>query len=260
MRMTQPSTADDTNKQSILVVDDDLDIRTLLGQYLTDCSYTVHLAENGQQLFENLAQFNIDLIILDLMLPGDDGYVLCRKVRQQSNLPVIMLTAAGEAFERIVGLEIGADDYMSKPFNPRELLARIKAVLRRAAQDSPLPEPDTAETQPPEQPAQLVYEFSGWQLNIQQRRLLSAQQVEVMLTSGEFDLLLTFLERPNRVLSRDQLLNLTKQRDANPYDRSIDIQISRLRKRIEVDPKQPQLIKTIRGGGYMLTSPVKRLA
>ena len=178
------------------------------------------------------------------MLPGEDGLSLCRGLRATSSLPVIMLTAVAEDTDRIIGLEMGADDYLTKPFNPRELLARIKAVLRRSAGT-------------PAEITEGVLTFAGWQLSPAQRELRDRDGVLVPLTSGEFDLLLAFVERPERVLSRDQLLDLTRGRDAVPFDRSIDVQLSRLRRKIEADSKSPQLIKTVRGGGYMLAHPVK---
>ena len=247
-----------TNTQHILVVDDDLDIRTLLGKYLYENGYQVSLASNGTEMHEVLSSNTIDLIILDVMLPGQDGYSLCRQVRQHSNMPIIMLTAIGEDFERIVGLETGADDYMSNPFNPRELLARIKAVLRRSITNNKQKNKQATTSQSgTSKKSNTVYNFAGWSLNKQQRTLLSPDMLEILLTSGEFDLLLTLLESPHLVLSRDQLLTATKNREATPFDRSIDIQISRLRHRIEKDPKKPRIIKTVRGGGYMLASEVE---
>lgn len=244
------------DKLRILVVDDDRDIRTLLGKYLTQNGYDVSLASNGEEMHAALAENHANLIILDVMMPGDDGYELCRQIRQKSDTPIIMLTAIGEEFERIVGLEIGADDYMSKPFNPRELLARIKAVLRRAgsegAQRDEKEADDVIDTN-------ILYEFESWALDKGKRVLLSPDKLEISITGGEYDLLLALLEHPNTVLSRDQLLNFTKNRDAGPFDRSIDIQISRLRRRIEKDPKNPRLIKTIRGGGYTLASKVNKV-
>ena len=254
--MTDNETTPDL-KQHILVVDDDRDIRTLLGEYLNKNGYAVSLAQDGTAMQTILDESTIDLIILDVMLPGTDGYSLCRQIRQYSNIPIIMLTAIGEEVERIVGLETGADDYMSKPFNPRELLARIKAVLRRSASNSSR-QPSTEKRNETITPKSQTYCFEGWLLNKQKRTLTSPEKLEVLLTSGEFDLLVTFLENPQIVLSRDQLLTATKNREAGPFDRSIDIQISRLRGRIEQDPKKPKMIKTVRGGGYMLTSSVKR--
>lgn len=255
--MTNASNTASTHQQHILVVDDDLDIRTLLGKYLNKNGYTVSLAHDGTEMEAALKKATIDLIILDVMLPGADGYSLCRNIRQHSNIPIIMLTAIGEEVERIVGLETGADDYMSKPFNPRELLARIKAVLRRSATSSSLAQsPESEDTSTHQK--NCTYSFENWLLDPQKRTLLSPEKLEVLLTSGEFDLLVTFLENPQTVLSRDQLLTATKNREATPFDRSIDIQVSRLRLRIEKDPKKPRIIKTVRGGGYMLASTVTR--
>lgn len=201
-------------------------------------------------MYRQLAIKKYDLIVLDIMMPGDDGFTLCQKLRTSSSVPIIMLTAKGEDTDRIVGLEIGADDYLSKPFNPRELLARIKAIFRRVGFDE---RNDEFEDTKPN-----LFKFSEWTLNTYTRQLFSADKVEIALSSGEFNLLLAFLERPQRVLNRDQLLDVTKNRSAGPYDRSIDIQISRLRQKLEEDPKKPLLFKTIRGGGYMLTATVER--
>ena len=253
----------------VLVIDDDQDIRTLLGKYLEGAGYRVTLAEDGSELADLIKQCHFDLIILDIMLPGEDGYALCRTVRQSSNVPIIMLTAMGEAdYERIVGLETGADDYMAKPFNPRELIARIKAVLRRSQSMQSGPSHSEGDVSHPSNPTvtteavnpsqTITYCFAGWSLHPAQRRLISPDHLDVSLTSGEFDLLLVFVEHPHTVLSRDQLLNLTKHRDAGPFDRSIDIQISRLRRRIEKTPKTPTLIKTVRGGGYLFATKVEK--
>lgn len=232
----------------ILVVDDDRGIRDLLGRFLRQHGFKTSLAENGEQMQEQLKNVTPDLIILDVMLPGDDGMTLCRKLRHDSSIPVIMLTAVGEDVDRILGLEMGADDYISKPFNPRELLARIKAVLRRYQSSK---EPVT------EQHSR--YRFDEWLLDKTARRLSSADNMEISLSTGEYNLLLAFLDRPKQVLSRDHLLDLTKNRTAAPFDRSVDIQISRLRQKIERDHKSPQLIKTVRGGGYVLATDVERL-
>ena len=233
----------------ILIVDDDAEIRDLLGQYLQKNAYDVTLAANGKEMFDALAKNSFNLIILDIMMPGEDGHTLCRKLRQDSEVPVIMLTAIGEESDRIIGLELGADDYMSKPFNPRELLARVKAVLRRVVSKKVAPE-KSSETGG-------YYQFAGWRLDLNTRTLVSQDQTEVILTSGEYDLLIAFLENPGKVLSRDRLLDLTKSRTSNPFDRSIDIQISRLRQKIESDSKQPKLIKTVRGGGYIMSVDVE---
>jgi two-component system OmpR family response regulator len=228
----------------ILVVDDDREIRDLLNRFLVKHGLRVSTARDGVEMNRILDGSAIDLVVLDLMLPGEDGLSLCRKLRSTVNLPVIMLTAMGEDTDRIVGLEMGADDYLPKPFNPRELLARIKAVLRRV-QSLPAASPkgDTAK-------------FDGWTLDLGSRRLTSPQGEEVELSTGEYDLLLAFATHPRRVLSRDQLLDLARGRTAAPFDRSVDIQVMRLRRKIEADPKEPRLIKTVRGGGYMFAAEV----
>ncbi len=232
----------------LLIVDDDREIRDLLTRFLTRHGYRVTSARDGREMRKALADWRIDLIVLDLMLPGDDGLTLCRELRAQSDIPVIMLTAMGEETDRIVGLEMGADDYLAKPFNPRELVARIRSVLRRARRaHDPIPEPGRE-----------VLRFAGWTLDMAARRLARDDGETVALSSGEFDLLAAFAAHPRRVLSRDQLLDLTRGRTAGPFDRSIDIQVSRLRRKIEPDPKNPTLIKTVRGGGYMFTPEVER--
>ena len=239
-----------TESQHILIVDDDAGIRDLLGQFLQKHGFKTSLASGGEAMRAALAKETIDLIILDIMMPGEDGITLCKQLRQKSQIPIIMLTAAADDIDRIIGLEMGADDYISKPFNPRELLARIKAILRRSFQvDSVVAKrPGDAHT----------YVFAGWQLNKIERRLYSPDGVEISLSTGEYNLLLVFLKHPHHVLSRDQLLDLTRNRMAGPYDRSIDIQISRLRHKIEVDHKAPQIIKTVRGGGYVLSTEVSQ--
>ena len=196
---------------------------------------------------------DVNLIILDVMLPGDDGFELCRQVRTQSNLPIIMLTAIGTDTDRIVGLEMGADDYLAKPFNPRELLARVKAILRRTSTDI-APEAEAAS----DNESMSIAKFEGWSLNMASRVLLSPDELEITLSAGEFDVLVAFVENAQHVLSRDQLLDITRNREAGPYDRSIDVQISRLRHKIEYDPKKPTLIKTVRGGGYVFTAKIER--
>jgi two-component system OmpR family response regulator len=228
-----------------LVVDDDREIRDLLSRFLAKHGMRVTAARDGVEMMKALAERGIDIVILDLMLPGEDGLALCRRLRGQSALPVIMLTAMGEDTDRIIGLEMGADDYIPKPFNPRELLARIKAVLRRAQALPSAPVPSGE-----------ALRFAGWTLELATRRLLSSDAREVPLSTGEYDLLYAFLTHPRRVLSRDQLLDLARGRAAVPFDRSIDIQVMRLRRKIEDDPKEPNLIKTVRGGGYMFSAEV----
>ncbi len=229
----------------VLVVDDDREIRDLLSRFLAKHGMRVTAARDGVEMMKAIGERGIDIVVLDLMLPGEDGLALCRRLRNQSQLPVIMLTAMGEETDRIIGLEMGADDYLAKPFNPRELLARIKAVLRRA-QSLPAPAPASGE----------VLRFSGWTLELATRRLLDTEGREIPLSTGEYDLLYAFATHPRRVLSRDQLLDLARGRSAVPFDRSIDIQVMRLRRKIEADPKEPRLIKTVRGGGYMFSAEV----
>ena len=243
-------------KQQLLIVDDDQGIRFELSRFLSQHGYTVHEAQNGQQMRKQLAQQQMDLIILDVMMPGEDGMTLCRELRVKSAVPIIMLTAVQEEIERILGLEMGADDYLNKPFNPRELLARIKAVLRRTHGKRDIENHQQAAAL--EQ--QLAYRFSGWLLEKATRRLISPDELEISLSGGEYNLLLAFVERPQQVLSRDQLLDLTRNRQANPFDRSIDIQVSRLRHKIETDHKKPSLIKTVRGGGYVFSTTVERVS
>src|SRR4051794_17060503 len=236
----------------LLVVDDDREIRTLISHFLTKHGYRVSSASNGAEMMQVLDTSRIDLVVLDLMLPGEDGLALCRRLRAQSGqagaIPIIMLTAMGEETDRIVGLEMGADDYLAKPFNPRELLARAKAVLRRSGG---LPVGATAEPA-----AGRTMMFEGWRLDVAKRELWSPESVLVQLSAGEFDLLVAFAEHPQRVLNRDQLLDLARGRSAMPFDRSIDVQVSRLRRKIEPDPKEPTLIKTVRSGGYIFAPMV----
>lgn len=226
----------------ILVVDDHNEIRDLLGRYLGQHGYQISLADSGEVMRKILALESIDLVVLDIMMPGEDGLSLCRYLREHDGPPVIMLTAMSEEADTIVGLEMGADDYVSKPFSPRELLARIKAVLRRT---------ETTVTREVSVVGQ--WQFKGWSLDIHQFQLTREDGLLVDLSAAEFRLLKVFLEHARQVLSRDQLMDLTKGREALPFDRSIDNQISRLRKKIEKDPKNPTLIKTVWGGGYMFT-------
>jgi two-component system OmpR family response regulator len=234
----------------ILVVDDDREIRDLVAKFLTRHGLRVTTAKDGAEMMRWLDERRIDLIVLDLMLPGEDGLSLTRRLREtRSNIPIVMLTAMGEDTDRIVGLEMGADDYVPKPFNPRELLARIKAVLRRA-------QPSGDDAPPVLHGARL--RFNGWTLDLATRDLTSPDQIMVALSAGEFSLLQVFVEHPRRVLSRDQLLDFARGRSAIPFDRSIDIQVSRLRRRLGDDAKDPQLIKTVRGGGYLFTAEVEK--
>lgn len=227
---------------TILIVDDDREIRTLLADYLESHGYASEIAADGNAMWSALDKNKIDLLVLDLNLPGDDGLTLCRSLRAKSNLPVIMLTARGEPLDRILGLEMGADDYLPKPFEPRELLARIRSVLRRT-HANPNQHGDNA-------PQKL--RFGEWMVDLVARHLVSPDDMVIALSGSEYRLLNIFLERPNEVLNRDQLLNMTQGRDADPFDRSIDIQISRLRQKLREDARSPQIIKTVRNGGYVL--------
>ncbi|MDH5750500.1 MAG: response regulator [Rhodospirillales bacterium] len=231
----------------ILIVDDDREIRDLLTQFLGKHGYRASSAADGRAMRRLMQGSRIDLIVLDLMLPGEDGLSLCRSLRGESSIPIIMLTAMGEETDRIVGLEMGADDYLAKPFNPRELLARIKAVMRRAHVSGNDPSLDGV----------TALNFDGWSLDLGRRELHSPDKVLVPLSSGEFELLSVFATHAKRVLSRDQLLDLARGRDAQPFDRSIDVQVSRLRRKIEDNPREPIFIKTVRSGGYMFTPDVE---
>ncbi|OJX74770.1 response regulator [Magnetospirillum sp. 64-120] len=240
----------------ILVVDDDHEIRDLLARFLDKHGLRVTAARDGVEMMKALENPGIDLVVLDLMMPGEDGLSLTRRLRAQGGtVPIVMLTAMGEDTDRIVGLEVGADDYLPKPFNPRELLARIKAVLRRFQGD--LNGGPQAVSSPPGSTHRL--KFENWVLDLATRDLTAPDGVVLTLSAGEFDLLRAFVEHPRRVLSRDQLLDLARGRQAIPFDRSIDIQVSRLRRKLNDDPKEPQLIKTVRGGGYLFTPEVVKL-
>jgi two-component system OmpR family response regulator len=229
----------------VLVVDDEASIAEPLADYLGRNGYKVSTASSADGARRVLEKETIDLVLLDIMMPGEDGLSLTRQLRVQSSIPIILLTARTEDMDRIIGLEMGADDYVAKPFNPRELLARIKAVLRRTNETPTVPQ------------ARKAYQFSGFRLDIEARTLHAEGGEEIPLTGGEFALLQTLLDRAGRVMNRDQLLELTQGREAHVFDRSIDNQISRLRKKIEADPKSPSIIKTIRGGGYVLSGPVR---
>lgn len=232
----------------ILVVDDHRDIRDSLVKYLEKNGYRASSAANAREARKALNMASIDLVILDIMMPGEDGLSLCQFIRQSSDLPVILLTARDDATDRIIGLEVGADDYVTKPFNPRELLARIKTISRRANALPPglRPLADTS------------VRFAGWTLDLAQRELIGADGVSLPLSSADFLLLSAFIDHPLTVLSRDQLLDITSGRAARVFDRAIDNQVSRLRRKIEPDAKNPTLIKTVRGGGYMFTAEVER--
>ena len=235
--------------QSLLIVEDEASIREPLVKYLEGAKFRVKSAPDSAEARRLLAAHTFDLVISDIMMPGEDGLSLCRFIRESSNTPVILLTARTEELDRILGLEVGADDYVVKPFSPRELLARVKAVLRRA------------NSLPPRQatPSTTCYSFGDWVLKTGERELVGPDGLSVPLSSGEFNLLLVLVERPRLVLTRDQLLDLTQGREAGVFDRSIDNQVSRLRRKIEADPKEPRLIKTVWGGGYTFAAEVRKL-
>ncbi|MGK6317724.1 response regulator [Neorhizobium sp. DT-125] len=230
----------------VVVVDDHGDIRDLVRQYLEQQGYKVSVAESGACLRRLLDRQSIDLIILDIMMPGEDGLAVCRRVRATSNIPIIFLTAMVEDTDRIIGLELGADDYVVKPFNPRELLARIRAVLRRVSN----PVPHQVQQQPK------TVRIGPWRLNLGRQEISGDDGVGIPLSTAEFRLLKVLVERPGLILSREQLLDLTVGRTADIFDRSIDNQVSRLRKKIEENPKYPSIIKTHWGGGYSLSAEV----
>ena len=232
----------------ILIVDDDHDIRSLLSDILQKNGLTVFQAADGKAMWDMLKTRKIDLIVLDLNLPEVDGLTLCRQLRTESNLPVIMLTAKTNMIDRVVGLETGADDYVCKPFEPLELLSRIRSVLRRTHLTTNSEEVDFL-------PSKIL--FANWTLDVTARHLISDQDIIISLSGAEYRLLRIFLDHPNRVLSRDQLMDYIHGRDTTPFDRSIDLQVSRLRQRIEGDPKSPSIIKTVRNEGYILASKVQ---
>jgi two-component system, OmpR family, response regulator len=240
----RPARMDET--PHILVVDDDREIRDLISRFLKKNGYRVTTAANGKDMRAALVAANVDLIVLDRVMPGEDGLNLCRDLRQTSRVPIILLTLLGSDTDRIVGLEMGADDYITKPFNPQELLARIKAVLRRA-NDLPIKTPLQRAA---------ALSFSGWTIDRAARELTSPDDVLISLTDGEFDLLIAFAEHPQLTLTRDQLLDLTRGRSAIAFDRSIDMQMTRLRRKIEADPDEPEFIKTVRNKGYIFTPEV----
>lgn len=233
----------------LLLVDDERSIREPLAQYLTKQGFRVTQVGDAEAARTRLGAYAIDLVVLDIMMPGEDGLSLCRYIRATSDTPVILLTARTEETDRIIGLEMGADDYVVKPFSPRELAARIKVVLRRL----------TAGGTRQHAPDAGAYAFAGWVLKTGERILVDREGVAVPLSTGEYNLLHALVTRPRQVLTRDQLLDLTQGREAAAFDRAIDNQVSRLRKKIEPDPKAPQLIKTVWGGGYTLAAEVTRL-
>ena len=237
----------------ILVVDDERRIRTMLGRYLSEEGFRVSEASDGVAMREILDRDTVDLVLLDLVMPGEDGLSLARHIRQRSDVPVIMLTGKGDLIDRVVGLEAGADDYIAKPFHLREVLARIRTVMRRA---HPQPASSAAQAPPSKQPAGDTLVFQDWRFDLLKRELRRPDGDLVPLTAGEFDLLRVFANNPNRVLDRDHLMTLVKGRDWAAFDRAIDTQVVRLRKKIEPDPQNPQLIKTVRGAGYIFATSV----
>jgi two-component system, OmpR family, response regulator len=233
----------------LLLVDDDEDILALLTNFFRKHAHVVSIAANGAEMFAALAAQSVDLVILDVMLQNEDGFTLCKQIRAASPVPIIMLTAMADPTDRVVGLELGADDYLTKPFDQRELLARVKAVLRRTVEKSVAP--TRSETRP------TLY-FAGWRLDVARRELRSENDALVLLSGGEFDLLLAFAENPQQVLTRDQLIDLARGSAHLAFDRSIDVQVSRLRHKLEFDPKSPALIRTVRNEGYVFSPKVRR--
>jgi two-component system OmpR family response regulator len=240
--------ANESSATRILLVDDEPSLRQPLADYLVRQGFLVRQAEDASKARSALLEETPDLVLLDIMMPGEDGLSLCRHLSEAKSIPVILLTARGEATDRIVGLEIGADDYVVKPFEPRELVARIRSVLRRAAkQPSSAPDEDA------------LYEFEGWQLDPLKRRLTDPEGTVVPLSSAEFRLLVAFLTHPRQVLDRDRLLDMVQGREAHLFDRAVDNQVSRLRRKMEADSRDPKLIQTVWGGGYRLAADVRRL-
>jgi two-component system OmpR family response regulator len=231
----------------LLLVDDEPSLREPLAEYLARQGFVVRQAEDAAKARSALLEETPDLVLLDIMMPGEDGLSLCRHLAETKNLPVILLTARGEPTDRIVGLEIGADDYVSKPFEPRELVARIRSVLRRASKNGSPPEEDA------------LYEFEGWRLDPLKRKLTDPHDTVVPISSAEFRLLVAFLTHPRQVLDRDRLLDMVQGREAHLFDRAIDNQVSRLRRKMEEDSRDPRLIQTVWGGGYRLAADVGRV-
>jgi|TARA_R100000049_G_C1945160_1_gene90106 two-component system OmpR family response regulator len=240
--MTEPAPT------TLLLVDDEPTLREPLAEYLTRQGFVVQEAESAAAARTRLAQATPDLVLLDIMMPGEDGLSLCRHLVESRRLPTILLTAKGEAMDRIVGLEIGADDYVTKPFEPRELVARIRSVLRRAERPAA-----------PATDDELLYEFEGWQLDPLKHRLTDPDGALVPLSTAEFRMLRAFCDHPRQVLDRDRLLDMVQGREAHLFDRAVDNQISRLRRKIEADSRDPRFIQTVRGGGYRFATDVARL-
>ncbi len=237
------------DKPHILIVDDDRDIRRLMMELFDERGFRVTAVADGASMVRHLASTKFDLAILDVMLPGEDGLELCRRIRRESNLPIIMLTARGDETDRVVGLEMGADDYVAKPFGPRELIARVRALLRRVREGA-------GEAGSPARPKLARMTFDGWAIDMARRELRAPDGALVSLTGTEFDMLVVLAERAPSVVSRDQLLDLVRGRASTPFDRSIDVSISRLRKKIETMPEDPRFIRTVRNSGYVFAVPV----
>jgi DNA-binding response OmpR family regulator len=234
----------------VLVVDDDPDIRTVLNNYLAKNDIRVTAVASGREMLKAFESEAIDLVLLDVRMPGENGMVLTRELRERASVPVMLLTGNAEEADRVMGLELGADDYVTKPFSPRELLARIRAVLRRYQMTASLPARDDKRR---------AYRFAGWELNMRTRKLSAPDGGKLDLSNGEFSLLAAFCGAAQRVLSRDELLSLSRLHNAEVYDRTVDVQVVRLRRKIEVDPARPQLIVTERGAGYIFTPAVESL-
>ena len=237
----------DTEPVRLLLVDDEAALREPLAEYLSRQGFAVSQALSAAQARSILQTETPELVLLDIMMPGEDGLSLCRHLAESAGIPTILLTARSESTDRIVGLEIGADDYVTKPFEPRELVARIRSVLRRAAKGATAPVDDE------------LFEFEGWRLDPLKRRLTSPEGALVNISSVEFRLLMAFLEHPRQVLDRDRLLDMVQGREAHLFDRAVDNQVSRLRRKIEVDSRNPTMIQTVWGGGYMLAADVRRI-
>lgn len=230
--------------KTVLVVDDDPELRQLLHSHLEANDFQVVVAGDGKQMWQQISEAEVDLVVLDLMLPGEDGLSLCRNLRARTALPILMLSARGDEMDRVIGLEMGADDYIAKPFSPRELLARIRSILRRID-----------ELGERRSPAARQLQFGKWMLDLDARYLINPDGVVIAVSGGEFKLLKLFAENPNKVLSRDQLLDAIAGREAGPLDRTVDVMISRLRRRLGDDGREPALIKTLRNEGYLLVTP-----
>lgn len=237
-----------TETTLIAITEDDPEIRSLVASLLKREGFEAAQCENGAELDKLMARRRVDLVVLDVMMPGEDGLSVCRRLRARGDVPVLMVTAKSEDIDRIIGLEVGADDYLPKPFNPRELVARVRAILRRTRSAQHAANPAVRE----------IYRFAGWTLDAGSRELTGPGGAPAALTGGEYDLLLVFLQHAQRVLNRDQLLDWTRGRSANPYDRAVDVQLSRLRRKLGDDGAEPAIIKTVRGGGYLFAPAVRR--